>query len=282
MKTLKWRIYCFIMMLACGSAVNAQSVKVDGLQGLGELHYHQLTSIKPKQNYHIFVRLPQDYKPTTHYPTLYILDGGSSFPVISSYYHQMNFINSVPKMILVGISYGVDGYDAKDPVNSNNRSRDYTAKSAEREYWGGAEDFQQVLAKQVIPLIESRYSADAKRRIIMGHSLGGQFVIYTAMKRPELFAAYIASNPALHRNLKTFTQAITHQKPVLLFVGAASEDNDRFKLPLNQWVRWQEQNKQPWQLKVEKLHGHDHMSSVPAAFRMGIKWFIAKQLLLLP
>jgi predicted alpha/beta superfamily hydrolase len=36
--------------------------------------------------------------------------------------------------------------------------------------------------------------------------LGGQFVLYTALTRPDLFWGHIASNPALHRNLPFYPE----------------------------------------------------------------------------
>ena len=68
----------------------------------------------------------------------------------------------------------------------------------------GIGDISYHLFEELIPLIESAYPSDDQQRIIFGQSLGGQFVLYTALTDPALFHGHIASNPALHRNLDFF------------------------------------------------------------------------------
>ena len=93
----------------------------------------------------------------------------------------------------------------------NFRSTDYTAPSEERDYWGGAEKCQLFLSSELLPRIENDYRSDSSQRVIFGQSIGGQFVLYTALTESNLFWGHIASNPALHRNLPFFLQQ--HGKP---------------------------------------------------------------------
>ena len=108
----------------------------------------------------------------------------------------------------------------------------------------------------------------------MGQSLGGQFVLYTAQTRPDLFWGHIASNPALHRNLDFFlTTRPASASQSKLFVASATGDSPQFREPALRWIEhWSRDDALPWQLQVVHLEGHSHMSAPPASFRQGLHW----------
>lgn len=140
------------------------SVDSTFMQGLGDSRYKQIDSESVGRSYHIYIKLPDGYGESSEkYPTVYLLDGGALFPLLSAYYQYLNFGGEVPDAIIVGISYGT-----ADPRKGNYRSTDYTAKSKEREYYGGAVKFQQFLSDELIPYIESTYRSRADRRVIFG------------------------------------------------------------------------------------------------------------------
>ena len=244
------------------------------LHGLGDTRYHYVESEHVGRNYHVYVMLPSGYDKTANrqYPTIYLLDGGALFPMMASYYRYLNFGEEIPDAIIVGISYGSDNFEG-----GNYRSTDFTAPSSERDYWGGAERFQSFLSDELFKLVENTYASDATQRIIFGQSIGGQFVLYSALTRPELFWGRIASNPALHRNLPFFLE--THFKEGMkpadsrLFVANGTLNDKRFQVPAERWVEhWSAMKARPWVLKTIDLEGHSHMSTPPAAFRQGLTW----------
>lgn len=257
------------LLIAGNTAANPE---YQYLQALGDTRYHVVESTFTEQRYHLFVRLPEDYEESKEsYPVVYLLDGGWLYPLVSGYYKYLKEGDEVPSMIIVGISYGTDDFH-----EGNNRSTDYTAASSEREHWGGAPKFQQALAAEIMPLIESTYRAREDRRILFGQSIGGQFVLYAALTEPHLFWGYIASNPALHRNLPYFLKR--HDDPemkydVRVFVVSGSDDDATFREPALQWMRhWTSIRRPPWPLCAADLDGHSHFSAPPAAFRTGIRW----------
>lgn len=256
-----------------------QAAELEHLQGLGDVRYHLSQSEQIGRDFHIYVMLPDDYADSTdHYPTIYLLDGGNLFPMLTPYYRYLNFGEEIPKTIIVGISYGSEGFET-----GNLRSTDYTAPSDERDYWGGAAKFQTYLEDTLLPFIEEQYRSNADRRVIFGQSLGGQFAIYTALTRPNLFWGHIASNPALHRNLDYFltSRAETNasKKLTKLFVGSGTLDDPTFRKPAVDWINyWNSAEKKPWQLKTVDLDGHSHMSAPPASFRQGLRWLFSKEL----
>lgn len=255
----------------------ALAVETRFMQGLGDTHYQQIDSETIGRRYHIYVMLPDAYDPSSEetYPTIYLLDGGALFPLFAAYYRYLNFGEEIPDAIIVGISYGSDDFE-----NGNYRSTDYTAKSEERDYWGGAEKFQAFLSDELIPLVERTYRSRTERRVIFGQSIGGQFVLYTALTRPGLFWGHIASNPALHRNLPFFlqrhTQAAKPDEQPRLFVGSGSMDDPTFRVPALKWMEyWSDKDNNPWRLKTMILDGHTHMSAPPASFRQGMAWLFS-------
>lgn len=268
-----------ILALALSTFLAATSAAAGGvdtqfMQGLGDTRHERIESQELGRGYHLYVMLPRGYEESSEqsYPTLYVLDGGGLFPLFSSYYRYLNFGEEIPEMIIVGISYGSDSFEG-----GNYRSTDFTAKSDERDYYGGAGTFQTFLAEKLLPRIEKNYRSDPTRRMIFGQSIGGQFVLYTALTKPGLFWGHIASNPALHRNLAFFLEEHGESYPNAarprLFVASGTMDVPRFREPALQWMKhWSEKGETPWDLKVVDLEGHSHMSAPPASFREGMRW----------
>jgi len=247
------------------------------MQGLGDTRYRHLFSDRVGRGFHIYVSLPEGYEESNDaYPALYVLDGGELFPMLVSYQRYLVSGKDIPPMIVIGISYGTDDFES-----GNFRSTDYTAPTTEREFWGGAENFRKFLSDELIPLIETDYRSRVDRRIVFGHSLGGQFVLYAAQTAPDLFWGAISSNPALHRNLEFFLQAdpgVSVRRKPMLFVGNATNDDARFLEPRARWVaEWSSRGEKPWLLRVEDLEGHSHMSAPPAAYLQGMRWLFAAE-----
>lgn len=267
-----------IILLMTSACVSwADSLETHLLQSLGEVKYHELKPTALGRSLHIFVDLPENYLESgQNYPTIYLLDGGNTFPLIAAYHHYLRFGDEAPAAILVGISYGADTFK-----EGNWRSSDYTAPSEEREFWGGAAVFQTVIQDEIFPLIESAYRSDAKQRVIFGHSLGGQFVLFNALTKPELFFGHIASNPALHLNLRFFLtwhgDKETKTPLSRVFVSSGELDDPRFREPALEWIGyWQTVSPGPWILETRTLAGQTHLSAPPEAFRQGLEWLFSE------
>jgi len=128
----------------------------------------------------VMVALPESYARTAvGYPVLYLLDGGSHvLHGIATTRFLASARNRVPEMIVVAIP-------------NTNRSRDLTPGP-------GAVRFQQFLAQELIPWVDSTYRT-VPERILTGHSLSGSFVTHTLLNRPELFDVYVAVSAPLWR-----------------------------------------------------------------------------------
>jgi len=268
-----------IALLFNAPALLASEKTFGKLHGLGEVHEHSLQSLIVERPYHLFVRLPEGYREDAKrsYPAVYLLDGGTTFPMLAAYTRYLSLGEEISDLIVVGISYGTD-----DWTNGNFRSTDFTAPSKEREYWGGAAKFLRVFEKEILPWVEGSFRARADRRIVFGQSLGGQFALFAARSQPRLFWGHIASNPALHRNLDLFLEdgrleGGDDPKPATpeggLFVSSGSQDDERFRKPALRWMaHWDGRTSLPWSLKTVTLEGHGHFSAAPEAYRQGMIW----------
>lgn len=246
------------------------------LTGLNDPRHFVLKSKVVGRDYQIFVRLPEAYDPeSAAYPVVYLLDGDITFPMLGAYERYLSFYGETPDVILVGIGYG-----ARTRSEGNRRTFDYTVASPTREDTGGAQNFRQMLETEAIPLIEANYNADPEKRIIFGQSLGGQFVLYTALTRPDLFWGYIASNPAIQDNAAFFSGQnfdSGQRSAPRLFVVSGSDERERYAEPMRAWrAHWVGERAKPWTLKTAILDGHSHVSIGPAAYRRGIAWLFSK------
>ena len=148
-------------------------------------------------------------------------------------------------------------------------------------WWGKAPAFQSVLEQELLPMIEAEYPSNPGQRIIFGQSLAGQYVLYSALTRPEMFWGHIASNPALHRNLGYFLGWKGGQEMPLeatrLFVSEGEFNDPRFKQPATEWIEYWSapERRKPFVLEVQTLSGQSHLSSVTGAFRQGLKWLFS-------
>jgi predicted alpha/beta superfamily hydrolase len=261
-------------LLALAQLAAGEVQGIEGVHGLGEVRHHELVSERADHRYDILVGLPGGSDAETRYPVVYVLDAGTLFPLLQSYQRYLRLGEETPDIILVGISYGTDDWE-----QGNNRSHDFTAPSDERDYWGGAADFLDFLEFELIPFIESRYAADAGRRIVFGQSLGGQFVLFAAQTRPGVFWGHIASNPALHRNLPFFLDARPDISASMskLFVASGAKDDPVYRGPALEWMAtWNDRPELPWELKTATLDGHSHFSAAPAAYRAGMHWLFER------
>jgi predicted alpha/beta superfamily hydrolase len=188
--------------------------------------------------------------------------------MLASYHKYLNWPGDTPEMILVGISYGTD-----DWRQGNRRSTDYTLPAEGRDHYGGAALFHRFLTEELMPWVERTYPADPNQRLLFGHSLGGQFALYCALFKPDTFAGIIASNPAIHNNTAAFMlpPPATESQPKLVVVQADGDDT-RYQQARQQWLDYWQQHPHHWLQQVITVPGHNHMSSVPAAFRQGMMW----------
>lgn len=279
MKFFRSLVVILLVQWACIAAARADSgdgVAWDKLQSLNDTHYFSMVErdgTGAEQRYHIFVRVPTGRaEAAARLPTVYLLDGGTNFPMLAAYYRYLRLTEVLPDLLIVGISYGSDDYR-----EGNARSHDFTAPAVERDFWGGARDFDRFLADRLMPRILADYPSDSDRQILFGQSLGGQFALYTAMYGTAPFAAVIASNPALHRNLDFFLKPLARRSThPMAYISSSENDAPRFREPALAWqAHWRDRAPQ-WKRTFVDLPKHTHLSANPDAFLNGLLWLQAE------
>ena len=182
----------------------------------------------------VWLRLPSE--PTGNsslkesYPVVYVLDAEANFNTTVEILKQLNKSTSniiFSQSIVVGIG------------NIWERDRDYTpthvipspfVDSMAAKKSGGGEKFILFMEKELIPYINSKYSASSSR-ILIGHSLGGLTAMNIMLNHTKLFTGYAAIDPSmwwddqkLLKQSKTILSAGKFEN-VSLFLAIANTQN---------------------------------------------------------
>jgi predicted alpha/beta superfamily hydrolase len=151
------------------------------------------------------VLLPEGYHSNSiaHYPVIYLLDGDYNFHGVSGMLDLMsNKGQLIPDVILVGISdKGTDRYRQYMTPEGLTAPEGLTNKAVEDK--GKASVFINFLAQDVKPYMQSHYRV-ADNAMLVGHSMGGLFVLNALLKSPETFEHYVSSSPSVWLNIHAF------------------------------------------------------------------------------
>lgn len=256
----------------CVTAPPASVAALDPLDYLPALRgeYFPIRSAATGRTYHIHVRLPDGYDPAgaTLYPTVYLTDGDSLFPILAANHLFLTYDDGLPEAIVVGIAYG--GFDPA----VNRRNIDFqTAGAGVAAEAAGAADFQRFLRTELIPEIERRHRSDSGRRVLFGQSRGGAFVLYSAVTDPDLFQGRIASNPSITPGIESLLApaALATRTDLGLVVVSGTRDRPDLQVEAAQWLAaWQARPDRPWRLFGERIEGGTHAANAPDAYRRGM------------
>jgi uncharacterized protein len=143
---------------------------------------------------------------------LYVLDANLFFGTAVEMTRIMSALyRELPPTFVVGIAYDTP----ESSVQAELRARDFTPSAdagfgALAQTWpdalqptlpegrrlGRAAELLTFLTDEVKPFVEERYDVSAGSTLF-GSSLGGLFVLYALLQRPEAFDAFISVSPAL-------------------------------------------------------------------------------------
>jgi hypothetical protein len=116
-------------------------------------------------------------------PTVYLLDGESRFQTLVDIVETMH-----AQVMIVAIG------------NEALRARDYVPANTCTQGGGGQAAFLQFIGTELVPFVERTFPSDPQRRILLGHSHGGSFVLYALFNEvpsSRLFASYLASDSSI-------------------------------------------------------------------------------------
>lgn len=264
-------------------AQNLVREPIQGAIGIGS-EALELTSAINGIRYKFLISLPASYgtDPSKTYPVCYVLDGQWSFSSVVSSYWDMHWDGMLPEIIIVGLTYA-----GKDPDYDSLRSHDYSpTKIPQFPAGGGAEEYVEILRKEVIPFIDKAYRTNKVDRSLTGTSLGGLFTHYVLFNAPELFNGYIPINPSLwwDNGLPfVYEEAFSQKnKPLNARVCMISGEFDAVE-NFNKMVQ-QIQSRQYKGLSLESriLEGMGHSGSKAEGHARGLKYVYERQAVKLP
>ena len=249
-----------LLALAASLPTAAPAAPLEHLPALAG-DYFALDSRAAGHRYHIYIRYPDGYAadPARRYPAVYLLDGDSLFPYLAPHHLFLTYDDELPEAIIVGIAYG----SFASPVNR----RDV-------DFGTGAAEFQNFLADELLPRVEARTRADPRRRVLVGQSRGGGFVLYSAYTRPGLFWGRIASNPSFpaHRQLLLGPPPAGGSGDTRLAVVSGTRDRPPIRAGTLEWLAAAERRPLPWAFRRIELDGGTHAADMPNAYRQAMNW----------
>lgn len=171
------------------------------------------------------IYLPEGYKQeeATKYPVIYLLDGSADedFIHISGLvqFNSFEWINQVPKSILVGIATVDRRRDFTFPTSIETDKKRFPTS-------GHSDKFIAFIEKELQPFMEKKYKTNDSKTII-GQSLGGLLETEILLKKPSLFNKYVIVSPSLWWNngsllnldSEILKESFTQQTAVYIAVG---------------------------------------------------------------
>ena len=260
---------------------------------LGGTELRPLTSEINGRPYELWIAYPYSYSTDTEktYPVIYMTDGYWDAPTLITTYGNMIYDQTIPEFIVVGI-----GYSDHELDYGKERQYELTPKGAvDAEGFGGAQEFIQVIKKEIIPYVEHNLRADPEYRVLGGSSLGGLFTLTTMFTDPELFDAYIAISPAVgfgNRWLYNYEYAYRWKDdyernhtslPVRLFMSGAEKEWPTFFgeiLAFNELLK--SAGYDDFEYKFRIVDDEKHAGTKPEGYSRGVRYafrpYLEKQL----
>ena len=215
----------FYITLAFGQAKKTKEKEGDKPFVLGVTTALNSKVLGEKRTLNIY--LPEGYNPkdTVKYTVIYLLDGSADEDFIHIaglvQYNSFEWINRVPKSIVVGIATVDRRRDFTFPTTIEKDKKAYPTT-------GGSAKFIAFLETELQPYIQSKYKTNASKTLI-GQSLGGLLATEILFKKPQLFTKYVIVSPSLWwdngslLNQSPETVKAVFNQPKDIYVGVGKE-----------------------------------------------------------
>jgi predicted alpha/beta superfamily hydrolase len=253
---------------------------------------HIIKSSFNSKTYRLDVLLPKNYKAldTVHYPVLYVLDGKYSFTSFYSIRAVLDLGKEISNVIIVAI----DGNNLSETDWMGNRFNDFTPSNIPQadSVWskmfnlpygtlksGGASSFLSTIQKDIIPFIDKRYKTNSNRGLF-GHSLGGLFVGYCLLSKPDLFQKYSMNSPSFWWNngeMLTLENAFAKRNPNLsasdIFISVGAFEGSMMISPVTHFADSLKAHYAGLKITSQIFDAETHLSVVPTASCRTLKAF---------
>lgn len=175
-------------------------------------------------------------------PVIYVMDANTVFGIAAQALRFLQNADGVPRALLVGVGYELEGPSRRRSDYGALRTRDLTpsfdagfqervaAGASDIGPAGGADRFLDFLVGELRPFIAGLYDTDPHDQALVGSSLGGLFCLHALFSRPGAFQRYVANSPALWWDeRRAFAQeagfaAASRDLPARLFLSVGGEE----------------------------------------------------------
>ncbi|QDY71035.1 alpha/beta hydrolase [Qingshengfaniella alkalisoli] len=162
-------------------------------------------------DYVIRVAWPDRSPPPNGFTTVFALDGTAVAATLNSTLLTRMAEQGGPAIVAIG-------YDSGQRFASLERTRDYTPPNANGDPvkdprgrdGGHAAAFHDLLIHKIIPQAESIAPLDPGTRQLWGHSYGGLFTLFAAMRSDGSFGHFTAASPSLWWNDGEFAAQLSN------------------------------------------------------------------------
>ncbi|MEO7265013.1 MAG: alpha/beta hydrolase-fold protein [Ferruginibacter sp.] len=283
------------MLLATSITIAQKTV----IPVINQKQEHVLKSSINGTTYYLSVSLPMHYSKmdTTHYPVLYMLDGGLAFPIAHASRTSLDLFGDLEDLIIVTIEYK---WEQSLIPWMTTRWKEYTPSKDEKMdanpgylkmfdlqpgalTSGGGPVFLNVIKKDIIPFIDKQYKTTNDRGI-SGHSLGGLFAGYCLLTSPGLFQRYGINSPSFWWNNKeifnvekAFSEKNT-SLPVKIFMSVGSLEGSSMTPVMSAFAdSLRSRNYKGLNLTSHIFEDENHMSVVPAMISRTLRVLYGKK-----
>ncbi|AZO79162.1 MULTISPECIES: alpha/beta hydrolase-fold protein [unclassified Bosea (in: a-proteobacteria)] len=196
-------------------------------------HTHSLAFTSPGgAEYRLLVAIPPELAPASGFPVLVLVDGDALFATALSAARLQagrTEVTGVSPAIILGI-----GYPGAAPFDAERRRQDLLPTD------GGADRFLDLIAGEILTLIEGLAPVDRAHLSLVGHSFGGLFALHALFARPGLFRSHVAGSPSIWWDERTIlatrerflnSPATTALPRLLITVGGEEQSSDERRDP---------------------------------------------------
>lgn len=179
----RYKILAITVLLLAVLAINTNAQNIGDSINIGTYHTIQ-SKILPEERI-VSINLPRGYEASgLSYPVIYHSYGdriNQYFAKAVSSVYNLASDGAIPEVILVGID------------EKNLRYRDLLPQGNDGSPTG-INSFTEYISNELIPFIEQNYRTK-DFNVFVGPQVGANFGLYTLFTNPELFNAYIITNP---------------------------------------------------------------------------------------
>lgn len=149
---------------------------------------HACTLEEGGRTYRVLIAPPAGPAPPEGFPVLFLLDASVFFGTVVETVRLRSRrpdATGVTAALVVGIDCGLGSREERDRAYS----------------WpGDAPALLEFITRRIRSSLGDEYSVNWQRQILLGHSLGGFFVLYALVTQPDAFEAYVALSPSIWFN----------------------------------------------------------------------------------